>query len=216
MIKVSATKIKEIEDYIKEQEMSQWELDDHIYRAYHHSYKIDYARFHALVYLYLTLYLIGKVKQIDWQHWDWYKMIKECKKHIRAPKYIKFNKKTSKYLNMRGDIQKQTLTYKIFIEMIDNKLPNSTGWIPTENHVIPYLGYFCFFKGVLECMLRWIKSDKVPVGFIDTWEGVSTYFLSHINFTNKEITEMEEYTKHKIEEENTKNNKSQDKKIKTG
>ena len=189
MINVDKKRIKEIDDLIKAEEESGWELDDHIYRSYHYSYKVAHTRFDALKYLYLTLYLIGKVKKVDWHSWIWENMVKECQKHITEPK--KGNELESS----------PSLTYKIFNEMINNDLPKGKGWIPTENHVVPYMGYFCFFKGILKCFLRWIKSGKTPRGFIDTWEGVCTYFISHLNWTAAELNDQEVYTKKMIERE---------------
>ena len=40
----------------------------------------------------------------------------------------------------------------------------------------------CF---ILKCILKWIKLEKLSIGFIDTWESVSTYFIADINWTKK-------------------------------
>jgi len=60
MIKPDLKKINEIQDFIMHEEESQWELDDHIYRSYHRSFKISHIRFNAVRYLYICLYFVGK------------------------------------------------------------------------------------------------------------------------------------------------------------
>jgi len=208
MIKPDLKKINEIQDFIMHEEESQWELDDHIYRSYHRSFKISHIRFNAVRYLYICLYLVGKIDKIDWKDWDYDKMVVECKKHIEAPRYVKYSVNAKKILKAAGGMTSASLTYKIFDELLKNDLPETKeGWVPTDGHVVPYLGYFCFFKGVLSCLLRWIKSQKVPIGFIDTFEGVSHYFIDSIKWTKKESDEMYKYTKEKVDRENAKSRK---------
>ena len=129
-------------------------------------------------YLYLSLYLLDKVKKVNWQSWDWVSMEKECKKYLITPTKVD------------GDLENETLVYTIFNQMVVDGLPRTGGWIETTPHVIPYLGYFTFFKGILKSIIKYGDENKEKGSFIDTWEGVVEYFIGCIKYKDKEIDKL--------------------------
>lgn len=138
-----------------------------VYRAYHGSFKIHWLKFEALAFLNVCLYLLGLVK-LDFKYWRESELVENTKKYIR----------------------KNTLVHKILEEAINNELPfnelrdGKIRWINIDPFIVPYCGYYMFFRTTLECLIKYLKEKRFKLPYyrcIEPWEGVAEYFIWSLN-----------------------------------
>lgn len=59
-----------------------------------------------------------------------------------------------------------------------------------QKYIIPYLGYFTFFKGILKCLVKYAKQARREESYyrmIETWEGVAEYFIMDVKHKLKKL-----------------------------
>ena len=142
------------------------EESDFIYRSYHRSFKIMSIRFYALYWLNACLYILGLTNSISRSEDE---LVKQITPHIR----------------------KDTFTWQIFDKIVNDefmsiqkKEAESQGkkvmWYKTDPWVIPYLGYYSFFRIMYNCLYKYAKTrtGKEPYArMISEYEGAAEYFI---------------------------------------
>ena len=76
--------------------------------------------------------------------------------------------------------------------MISNDFMKKKVWYNIDQHIIPYFGYYCFFRTLLECLIQYAKerTGNEPYGrLIDYFEGAAEYFLADVKpeMSQKEV-----------------------------
>lgn len=151
-------RVREIKKELKRHDASDFGHFEGVYRCYHGSFKIEYIRGYAINFLRMSLYILGLINYYESGENSNIKDIKKC-------------------------LFKNTTTYNILQKMIKNNLPQSRGWIPIHNHIIPYCGYYHFFKTILESLIKYAETrtgDEPYRRMINYYEGVSEYFIGHL------------------------------------
>ncbi|MHA1705691.1 MAG: hypothetical protein ACTSUX_06375 [Promethearchaeota archaeon] len=156
-------RVKEAEEYLRDYNKGQ-DIFERVYRSYHGSYKIIWARYDAIYFLYLSLYILKLVNKTENDEEKLIKAIKPC-------------------------LKKPFLTEKIFSEMVKNDFMKvKKAWYDIEDHIIPYLGYLIFFKTILECLIEYAhkRTGNEPYGrFIEYFEGTAEYFIGDLYVSEK-------------------------------
>ena len=168
-----STRVEWAKRYLKDYD-NDHDLFERVYRSYHGSYKIIWARFDAIYFLYLSLYILGLVDKTESDEEKLIEVIKPCLGEVAK----------------KGKWPPTTLTRKIFDEIIENDFMKAKKvWYHIDKHIIPYLGYLTFFKTILECLIKYAyeRTGDEPYGrMIDYFEGSAEYFLGDLYVQKKE------------------------------
>jgi len=157
-------RIKSALKLVGELNESDWMHYEGVYRCYHGSYKIYHMKELAAHCLFMSLRMLNLIEFAD----DFSIEPRKLKRYIK----------------------KDTMTWWILDKMRKDNLPKSRTWINIEKQMIPYCGYFHFFKTILEslliCSIRKDRNMKTKeCGFMPFDEGVVRYFIGDLNLDSK-------------------------------
>lgn len=166
-------RVKEVKKILKEENQSDLGRFEGVYRCYHGSFKIMYIKSSAVNYFKMSLYILG--------------LIDKCQMSFSAyddPKHpLRMENLLDKY------VIKDTLTYNIATDLLNCHFPKSKGWVHIYDQIIPYCGFYYFFKTVLESLIKYAEEKTGDEhGLMDFFEGTARYFIRSLKTedTNEE------------------------------